>query len=402
MPDTTTMPSDDTPTAGPHAGRRAALLLVGFAAAVVFEPTRWLAFTIAGLLVLVLLHEAGHLFAARRVGLRAPEFSVGFGPALWQSRRTWRGTRFSVRAIPAGGYVKLAGMGDSAAGNTGHDADTPPEPGTWQALSWWHKTIVALAGPAANVAVTAACLFTLLATNGIVTSTNEIDPVDGGAADAAGLVAGDVVTAVDRTETPDGPALAAAIAAAGPDAVFTVERDGDVLAVPVTLDEHGRAGVLLGTQREALSPLQAVRMSSSATASLAAATVTQMGSLVSTVTDMPSQLWSDTPTQERALSPIGAAAVTRTTASEAGWVGVVAMFAVFSMFLAVFNLLPIPPLDGGHAAVVMFEAAASKVARRRVVVPATLLARMAAITFAFVVFTGLSALLLDIVRPIGW
>jgi regulator of sigma E protease len=103
---------------------------------------------------LVAIHEFGHFIAARRGGVKAEEFAIFFGPALYK-RKMRGGWQFSVRALPFGGYVRLKGE---------HDSDTAP--GSFGAASLWVKTKIMAAGVVMNL-VTALILFTLLALVGM-------------------------------------------------------------------------------------------------------------------------------------------------------------------------------------------------------------------------------------------
>lgn len=136
-------------------------LFAPFFAATAGDVTRWV---LAGLGVILLfglsifVHEGGHFAAAKWLGLRADVFSIGFGPALWKKRRG--GTEYRISAFPFGGYVALpqldpAGMarlqggadGSGAGGEeSGPDAETPPP------AVWWKRLVVAVAGPACNLA----------------------------------------------------------------------------------------------------------------------------------------------------------------------------------------------------------------------------------------------------------
>src|SRR2546430_2916040 len=91
------------------------------------------------IIAVVMVHEAGHFFAARAFGIRVQEFFVGFGPRLWSIRRGE--TEYGVKAIPAGGYVRIAGMNPYE--------EIPPEelPRTFGAKPAWQRALVLAAGP---------------------------------------------------------------------------------------------------------------------------------------------------------------------------------------------------------------------------------------------------------------
>src|SRR5215207_1670017 len=92
---------------------------------------------ILGLIVLIVIHELGHMLTAKALGVRVPEFGVGFGPPLVK-RRIGK-TVYSFRIILLGGFAKMAGMGDGAEG-----------PDTFHAKPAWRRALIILAGPAAN------------------------------------------------------------------------------------------------------------------------------------------------------------------------------------------------------------------------------------------------------------
>ncbi len=136
----------------------------------------------------ILIHEAGHFFAAKALGLRADAFSLGFGPALWKKRRGE--TEFRVCAVPFGGYVALpqldpAGMEKLQGGD---EAQTPVQP-----AAWWKRIIVAVAGPAGNIVLAIPLAFVI----------RVLPPVQDPHLDFGGAVVGEV--------SPDGQAAAAGI-----------------------------------------------------------------------------------------------------------------------------------------------------------------------------------------------
>ena len=85
------------------------VILLGIALLVAARPSAWVTISIViGLILTIMLHEAGHLIMAKRAGMKATEFFVGFGPRIWSFRRGE--TEYGIKAIPAGGYVRIIGM----------------------------------------------------------------------------------------------------------------------------------------------------------------------------------------------------------------------------------------------------------------------------------------------------
>ncbi len=270
------------------------------------------------LTALVLVHEGGHLVAARRTGMLATEFFAGFGPVVF-AWRTPSGLRVGLKAIPAGGYVKVVGM-------TAREVVDPDlEAGTFRAASRPRRLAVVAAGPIVNL-VLGLVLLVLAA---------GFDPMPGQDEGAAGAVeAGWDATSMITTGTLDGLGQ------------LVTDLDGYV-----------------GTLRH---PEQA----------------------------------DEAPT--RFLSPIGVAQISEDVVDLGPWT-IVRLIGIVSIGLGVMNLLPLPPLDGGHAAVVGVEWAASKVTRRpalRLDVASPGISALTALTLVFVIGLGASALLFDLASPV--
>jgi membrane-associated protease RseP (regulator of RpoE activity) len=268
-----------------------------------------------GLTVLVLIHEGGHLVAARRCGIAASEFFAGFGPVVvaW---RTVDGLRVGLKAIPAGGYVKVVGM-------TANEQVAPEfRANTYRAASRGRRLAVVAAGPVVNVVFGFLLLFGAAA-------IGDGRPVPESLADAWHRMV--FVT----TGTLDG--LGAVVADPG--------GYGAAIADPATAD------------------------------------------------DAPS----------RFLSPVGVAQLSTELAAE-GPSPLIRLMGIASIGLGVMNALPLPPLDGGHAAVVGVESVLARIRRRpslRLDTSNRVVAAITAVTFALVLTLGASAILFDVASPIS-
>ena len=152
-----------------------------------------LAFLVA-IALLITIHEAGHFWVARRLGVRVLRFSIGFGSPLWQ-RIGRDGTEYRIAAIPLGGYVKML-----------DEREAPvPEAERHRAFnrqSLKVRSAIVLAGPLANFlfAVVAYWLILVIGVTGARPLVGEITP--GSPADNAGLRHGDLIVAVDGRDTP--------------------------------------------------------------------------------------------------------------------------------------------------------------------------------------------------------
>ena len=270
---------------------------------------------LAGLTLLVLIHEGGHLVVAQRCGIEASEFFAGFGPVVvaWRTRT---GLRVGLKAIPAGGYVKVVGM-------TAREAVDPAlEARTYRAASRARRLAVVAAGPLVNVAFG----FVLLVGASLV---------EGPASLAGALTDAWAWTSTVATGTLDG-----------------------LGAVAGDLDGYGAA---------VLDPAQA----------------------------------SEAPS--RFLSPVGVAQVS-TDLAALGPGPLIRLIAVASIGLGVMNALPLPPLDGGHAALVGLEKVVATVRRRpafRLDTTNRAVAAVTAVTFVLVIAFGASAVVFDIASPLS-
>ncbi|HET9595410.1 MAG TPA: M50 family metallopeptidase [Anaeromyxobacteraceae bacterium] len=296
---------------------------------------------------LVIIHELGHFLVARGCGMRVERFSVGFGPVLLRRQRG--DTEWAVSAVPFGGYVKIAGMGpgdDVAEGDAGAYANQPA----------WRRFLVILAGPGMNYLFAVLLAGAMLATLGLP----EGDPapvvgrvVAGGAAERAGLRAGDRVASVDGRPVDSWAALVAEIVAhPGQPARLAVERAGSTLEITATPDSEG------GTGRLGIEQSRRMVKASAGQAFLAAARLTnaRAGEILAGLGQMV------TGRQKAELrGPLGIAQeMARSARAGAGqFVGIVWFI---SIALALFNLLPVPALDGGRLVFLVYEI----VTRRRV------------------------------------
>ena len=144
--------------------------------------------------VLVAVHEFGHFWMARRLGIRVVRFSIGFGRPLWR-RRVADGTEYALSAIPLGGYVKLLDE---------REGPVPPEhlSQAYNRQPVWRRVLVLLAGPAANF-LFAVCAYWVLFAVGVPALKPVIGEVtEDSIAARAGLAAGDEIVAVGGRETP--------------------------------------------------------------------------------------------------------------------------------------------------------------------------------------------------------
>ena len=178
----------------------------------------------AGLLVVILIHEAGHYLVARLFGFKVEEYFVGFGPRLWSFRRGE--IEYGVKALPLGGYVKIAGMNP-------YEAVAPEDlPRSYGAKPIWQRALVIFAGPGSHLLVAALIFSSLLFFYGDPRTTvpvvGTVEPTLSGVtspASVAGLRPGDRIVGVGDIENPTDDQLHDVLTAAVADIVEGLLHD---------------------------------------------------------------------------------------------------------------------------------------------------------------------------------
>jgi len=303
---------------------------------------------IAVLAILVLVHEAGHFAAARALGIRVSQFSIGFGPALWSVQGP--DVEYAVRAIPLGGYVGFP-----------EDPAQPEDPNLLPNRPVWQRMAVMVAGVTANLGL-ALLLCVLTAVGGGVVAAEQpgiqvvalASPTSPAA--IAGLQPGDIIQRVD------GQALGQAVGILtqfqrqvaehpGVPLRLTVERQGllqERIVVPV--GEPARIGVTLdyvGALRRWPAPNFGVALMVGS-ANFGQILNTTLTGLAQLVLDLPGNV-------NRVAGPVAIVAAGSEMA-RSGWLSLLDFAAMVSINLAVVNLLPLPALDGGQLLFLTIEA----------------------------------------------
>lgn len=214
----------------------------------------WLALTgglamilvVTTVILMIFLHELGHYMAARRAGMKVTEFFLGFGTRLWSFRRGE--TEFGIKAIPAGAYVKIIGM------NNLEEVDPADEARTYRQAPFRHRLSVAVAGSAMHFALALVLLVVQFAAFGRADEDRWVvgDLTEGGAAQAAGLHSGDTVVAFDGEPVGTFEDFRDQIAAASGLVTVEVERDGEVVDLPVELVRRAKIIGTVGTDIDVL------------------------------------------------------------------------------------------------------------------------------------------------------
>jgi membrane-associated protease RseP (regulator of RpoE activity) len=361
----------------------------------------------AGILLMILVHELGHFITAKRFGIKVEEFFVGFGPRLWSVRRGE--TDYGVKAFPLGGYVRIAGMNpfqEPAPEDRGRLFGDKPA---------WQRAVVLVSGALTHFVLAFLLLLSFFWIVGV--------PVFGGAqvvqvaeeiegrpspASEAGLRAGDRFVRVDGRPVNDYQAFLGYIDEhAGRPVRLVVERDGRLVRLEATPTEVrddrelvGRLGIIV-TQgvvgRDRFGPAEGLSASARTMGQLVVGSFRAMSQVfgpegISRVAEL---LTGEG--QRQVDDPVGVVGAARVSgqAVAAGQAEVFfSLFAFFNVFVGILNLLPLPPLDGGHLAVLGVERATGWRIDQRKLIPIT------AVVAGFLLLFTFSLVYLDVVRPI--
>ena len=395
----------------------------------------WLApVLVFGLVVLV--HELGHFMAAKWLGVYAPRFSIGFGPALW--RRRYGETEYILGALPLGGFVRMASREDEATAFLEGGSEQPkvpavgasssptvtgephaveaktkdwdpdamipfgpkpvPEDRWFESKPLWGRLIIMLAGVTMNAILALVVSTGLFIGYGRAYIPAVVDSVVAGRpAERAGLLRGDSIVAVDGTPVRRWDEVTRRISAsAGQEIALDVVRDGRTVTVRVTpelradtsdigtLEEVGRigAGATRTVARESMSLGESLKAGSRATWNMGTSVIRVVGGLISGEVSM-SQLGGPI--------TIGRVSV---EAAKSGLEALWSLIAFLSINVAVLNLLPIPILDGGQILINVAESAkgsAFSARTREYIMRAGLVA--IALLFALVMFNDVKGLI---------
>ena len=184
--------------------------------------------------ILIMVHEFGHFAVARLCGIAVKEFSLGFGPVIWQHKSKKSDTTFSIRPIPMGGYCMFYGDTDDDP-----NGSTKDDPRNYNKAPVWKRMLSVLAGPGMNFVLAFVVAIALMGVYGAVATTPVVQEVEAGMPAAeAGLQAGDIFVRVNQTEVENGTVqdVSNAIGADASSAPveITVLRDGQEQTFTVT------------------------------------------------------------------------------------------------------------------------------------------------------------------------
>jgi membrane-associated protease RseP (regulator of RpoE activity) len=337
---------------------------------------------VVAVLISVILHEAGHFVTAKKFGMKATQFFIGFGPTLWSTTRGE--TEYGIKALPFGAFVRITGM------TTLDEVDPADEPRSMRNKPAWQRAIVMVAGSFMHFALAFVLLLFLAlgigqaqpSNNTAVGSISSCVPVSAKAfglgscagskerspAQQAGLKSGDKIIAIagkpvqNDTWTQLGDVIRAQ--PAGRPIAVTVLRDGKQLTLQVSpATVRGRHGSYLGIGEAVVfqrsSPVGAVTFAGSAFGQVLVGSADAFAKLPAAVPDLFNKNRAKTPAGD-VSSVVGAADIAgQAVSTGGGWEYSVSdlllIIISLNIFIGAFNLLPLLPLDGGHLAVIIYE-----------------------------------------------
>ncbi|HEY2442277.1 MAG TPA: site-2 protease family protein [Streptosporangiaceae bacterium] len=393
------------------------------------ELLGWIIFIVA-LSGSVVLHEFGHFATAKKFGMKATQFFMGFGPTLWSTTRGE--TEYGIKAIPAGGFVKIVGM------TSMEEVDPADEPRSFRTHPGWQRVIVLIAGSTMHFLLALVLLFLLPLAVGLQnTGTTAIGSV------VACVPASETSSAACTAGQPHSPAhniglrpgdkivdfagrpvhtwsqfdTAIRSHRPGSTVAVTIQRGSSTFTRSVTLakirngkKDNAFLGITQAFAYQRTSPLRAVTYAGSTFGQAVTGTVHVVGSLPGAVSHLFAKNRIDT-SAGQVTSVVGVGQITgQVVAANIGWQSkasiVLLIIISVNIFIGLLNLLPLLPLDGGHIAVVLYERVRAWLARLRGrsdpgLVDMTKLIPVSLSVFAVLVGFSLLLILADLVNPVN-
>jgi membrane-associated protease RseP (regulator of RpoE activity) len=400
------LPDDEL--AGGWRGALGVAAILGLLAWLAFVNIWWFVFVV-GVLFAVFMHELGHFVTARMTGMKATQFFIGFGPRLWSFRRGE--TEYGVRALPLGAFVRIIGM------NNMDEVPAADEARTYRAQTYPRRMLVITAGSLMHLIMAIVLLFTVYVVDGEVVArpgaqVNFVEPT--GPAASAGVREGDVVLSIEGRPI-DGPTeLGTTIRSYEPGEVVDVQvrRGDELVTIPVGL----------GANTDETSPLFGQPYVGIGSSTVSETVEHGVGaSAVNAVTDVFPVAWESVQGVVKVLNPVnivqhlsgatddlstrpttlvGVTGISDDVGDSQGIIGILYLLAVLNVFVGVFNMFPLLPLDGGHAAIATYERFRERGGRRYYADVSKMMPfAMAVITV--LAFLFMSGLYLDITDPVG-
>jgi membrane-associated protease RseP (regulator of RpoE activity) len=378
---------------------------------------------ILALMLAIFLHEGGHFTTAKLFGMKVERFFLGFGPTIWSFRRGE--TEYGVKALPLGGFCKIAGM--SPYENDANfleedrsakpDAEPAPPERQFRNKPAWQRAVVLAAGSITHFVVAILLIWMVLVAIGVGTgqATTTIErtvPLDQGTqspAQTGGLRADDRIVAVAGRQVTTFEELRAALADKGGQRI-TIDyvRGGEARSTTVTVAEQNGRGFLGFQPSEETRRVGVLAALPESVGLFWDTTVLTVKGLGGFVTGLADRMSAPEPApagggggggEVRDGGPIGIVGITRLAGQAVAnnqWAIFIALLIQLNIVVGVFNLLPLPPMDGGYLAFVLWQVVTRREVDLRKVVP------VAALIVGLLVMLTVGLVWLDITNPVPY
>jgi membrane-associated protease RseP (regulator of RpoE activity) len=357
----------DDELAGGWRGAVSMLAIAGLFAFLAVLNIWWFVFAV-GIVISIFLHELGHFATAKWTGMKVTQFFLFFGPRLWSFRRGE--TEYGVRALPLGAFVRIVGM------HRTDEVDPADEGRTYRQQSFPKRLLVISGGSIMHMLIAISLLFVVYLGQG--ERTDDVLPevvvttaAAGFPAEQAGIADGDRIVSVEGVEVTSSRELGEVVRSFEPSELvdIVVVREGEELTIPVGLG--ARTDVpsddpLFGTAYLGVATGQPIVYTEHGVG----------GAAVNAVTDIVPVSWESIQGVVRVLNPVnivshltgdnddlstrpttvvGVTGISDDVGEAEGILGVLWLLAVLNVFVGIFNMFPLLPLDGGHAAIAIYE-----------------------------------------------
>ena len=366
----------------------------------------WTFVFVVGLLLSVFLHEVGHFSTARLTGMKVTQFFMGFGPRVWSMRRGE--VEYGVRALPLGAFVRIIGM------NNIDEVEEVDESRAYRSKSYPRRLLVITAGSLMHMLIAFSLFFGVYAISGREqpTGVSIVRHVDeqNSPAYVAGVREGDTLLRIGDSVVSDYDSVAAAISVYRPgDSVnVVVKQNGVEKKLSVVLATHpqvqdrayfGVAADDWGWKR--LNLIVAVGQSVSDIGTTMWSSVTGVVSALNPMNSVRHLTHSsEADPATRPSTVVGVSQYGGTVGRSEGLKGVLILLASVNVFIGIFNMLPLLPFDGGHAAIASYERIRSR-GNKRYRADINKMVPVVTVVVALLAFLLLTGLYLDVTQPLG-
>lgn len=316
-----------------------------------FSSLLYVVLAIVILSIIVVCHEFGHYVVGRLTGIRVLEFAVGMGPKVFGWTR--KGIDYSFRAFPLGGFCRFKG----------EEEEDCADPDSFYGAPVWKRFLTVLCGPLMNFALAFLAMVILMSINGWYESVPSVHSViEGTPAHEAGLMAGDIITAVDGEPiaySEQGMARVQAIIAGANEgfgidlAVDRGDERVDLTIVPAYSEELQKLqiGIYFGSEHHRFAADELVPEA-----------MRYLADMSTMMLDALKNLFFKGEGLNETMGPVGIISTVSTTVQQGfsqtvtqGFAVIFNMLVIISLNLGIMNLLPVPPLDGGHLVLMIVE-----------------------------------------------